>query len=207
MMRHKVEDFITKKIDTGLYPGSQVLVTRKGNVLTDLTMGNMVKNSSRSEDKVNSETLFNIESITKVMVTLPLVFKMIEEGMITLDDRLVKYIPEFGTDEIKKTVTIRNLLNFSGGIPLEDPAGCEQAAAEGNQDRSWELHYSQNLDSAPGTKILYSDVSCRILGKMMERVLGCTLEEAAKQWIFDPLDMKNTMFNPPMRELCRGWSL
>ncbi len=49
-----------------------------------------------------SDTLFNIESITKVMVTLPLTFKLVEDGVITLDDRLADYIPEFGTNESKK---------------------------------------------------------------------------------------------------------
>ena len=201
-MNNKVEDFIGKRIDAGLYPGAQLIVSQKGKTLADLSLGSMVKGSSAAADRVGKETLFNIESITKVMVTLPLIFKMVEEGMITLDDRLVKYIPEFGTSEEKKTVTIRNLLNFSGGIPLADPEGCEKAAAEGDLEKSWSLHYSQDLDSAPGTKILYSDVSCRILGRMMERILGSTLQDAAKQWIFDPLGMRNTMFNPPVRENC-----
>ena len=72
-------------------------------------------------------TLFNIESITKVMVTLPLVFKLVEEGRIRLDDKVINYIPEFGTNKEKSKVTIRNLLNFTGGISLDDPAGCEEA--------------------------------------------------------------------------------
>jgi CubicO group peptidase (beta-lactamase class C family) len=201
-MKDKVKDFITKKIEAGLYPGAQVIVTKKSETLLDLSLGSMVKGSVKPGDKVTGNTLFNIESITKVMVTLPLVFKLVEKGILNLDDRLVKYIPEFGTDIQKRNVTIRNLLNFSGGIPLEDPEGCEEAACNKDLNKAWDLHYSQELASPPGSNILYSDVSCRILGKMLERVLGDSLAVAAKEWIFDPLGMKNTMFNPPKRENC-----
>lgn len=201
-MKDKVRDFVNSKIEAGLFSGAQVLVCQKGEKLFDLSLGSMVKGSDLPQDKVSTETLFNIESITKVMVTLPLVFKLVEEGILTLDDRLIKYIPEFGTDENKKTVTIRNLLNFSGGIPLEDPEGCEEAARQKNLKKAWDLHYSQELSFPPGSKILYSDVSCRILGKMLERILDRSLASAAKEWIFDPLEMKNTMFTPPRREVC-----
>lgn len=201
-MNEKIYDFVSRKIEAGLYSGAQVMVCQKGEMLLDLSLGSMLKGSDLPQDRVSSETLFNIESITKVMVTLPLVFKLVEEGTITLDDRLVKYIPEFGTDENKKTVTIRNLLNFSGGIPLEDPEGSEKAACHKDLKKAWDLHYRQELSSLPGSKILYSDVSCRILGKMLERIMGRSLASAAKEWIFDPLGMKNTMFNPPKREVC-----
>lgn len=201
-MVKKINDFISKKIDAGLYPGAQVLVCKKGEALVNLSLGSMVKGSDFPEDRVTGDTLFNIESITKVMVTLPLVFKLIEEGIINLDDSAAKYLPEFGTNEDKKKVTIRNLLNFSGGIPLEDPEGCEKAASEKDLNKAWDLHYSQELASPPGTKILYSDVSCRILGKMLENILGRSLSDAAEELIFKPLGMKNTMFTPPKAEHC-----
>jgi len=151
---------------------------------------------------VNENTLFNIESITKVMVTLPLAFKLVEEGRIVLDDRVVNYIPEFATNKEKEKVTIRDLLNFTGGIPLDDPVGCEEAASKGDLKKAWDLHYTQELAYQPGTKVFYSDVSCRILGKLLERVMEKSLSLAAKEWIFDPLGMKNTMFNPQDKENC-----
>lgn len=201
-MEKKINDFIGKKIKEGLYPGAQVLVTQKGETILDLSLGSMIKGSALPGDKITGNTLFNIESITKVMVTLPLVFKLVEDGIINLDDHLVKYLPEFGTNDDKKKITIRNLLNFSGGIPLEDPEGCEKAASNKDLKKAWELHYSQELSSAPGTKILYSDVSCRVLGKMLEKVYGRSLSDAAEELIFNPLGMRNTMFNPQNKEDC-----
>lgn len=201
-MKKKVEEFIGKKIDKGLYPGCQVLISHQEDVVLNLSLGSKVKGSASQTDKVNENTLFNIESITKVMVTLPLTFKLVEEGRIALDDRVVNYIPEFRTNKEKEKVTIRDLLNFTGGIPLDDPVGCEEAASKGDLKNAWNLHYTQELAYQPETKIFYSDVSCRILGKLLERVMEKSLSLAAKEWIFDPLGMKNTMFNPQDKENC-----
>ena len=201
-MKKKVEEFVGKKIDKGIYPGCQVLIGRQGDVVLNLSFGSKAKGSASQADKVNENTLFNIESITKVIVTLPLTFKLVEEGRITLDDRVVNYIPEFGTNKEKEKVTIRDLLNFTGGIPLDDPIGCEEAASKGDLKKAWNLHYTQELAYQPGIKVFYSDVSCRILGKLLERVMEKSLSLAVKEWIFDPLGMKNTMFNPQDKENC-----
>jgi CubicO group peptidase (beta-lactamase class C family) len=201
-MEKKIEKFIRQNIDKGLYPGCQVLIGHQKDVVLNLSLGSMVKGSTSQIDKVNENTLFNIESITKVMVTLPLAFKLVEEGRIHLDDKVIDYIPEFGINQEKEKVTLRNLLNFTGGIPLDDPVGCEEAASKKDLKKAWNLHYSQELAYQPGTKVLYSDVSCRILGKLLEQVIEKPLSLAAKEWIFDPLGMKNTMFNPQNKNNC-----
>lgn len=202
MIKRKIGDFVSSNIERGFYPGSQVLIAQHGEVVVDLALGSMVRGSGSSSDRVREDTLFNLESITKVMVTLPLAFKLIEEGKLHLDDRVVDFIEEFGTNEDKKKVTVRNLLNFTGGIPLDDPEGSEEAALHGNLEEAWRIHYTQNLVSKPGSKVLYSDVSCRILGKLLEKVMGKSLGQAARELIFEPLEMKDTMFNPPDKRRC-----
>lgn len=132
-IKEKVESFISSNIDKGHYSGSQVLVSYKGEVLVNLSSGYMDSGSKDLTDKVTSDTLFNIESITKTMVTLPLAFKLIQDGDLNLENKVVDFIPEFGTSEDKKNITIRDMLNFTAGIPLEDPSGIEEAALEGDQ--------------------------------------------------------------------------
>lgn len=202
MMKEKVGSFINSNIQKGFYAGGQVLVAHRGEVLADLSCGYMVKGSDSTVERVTSDTLFNIESITKVMVTLPLAFKLIQDGRLCLENRVVDFIPEFGLNEEKKGVTIRDMLNFTAGIPLEDPHGCEKAAFEDDQELAWNMHYSQELATSPGNRVFYSDVSCRIFGKLLERVMGKDLASAAREWIFEPLGMKDTMFNPPAKNRC-----
>lgn len=201
-IKEKVESFISSNIEKGYYAGSQVLVSFRGEVLVDLSSGYMDNGSKNPAEIVTSDTIFNIESITKTMVTLPLAFKLIQDGSLNLENKVVDFIPEFGTNEDKKKVTVRDMLNFTAGIPLEDPSGSEKAAFEGNQKMAWDLHYSQELATQPGSRVFYSDVSCRIFGKLIERVMGKDLSSAAKEFIFEPLGMNNTMFNPECKNRC-----
>jgi CubicO group peptidase (beta-lactamase class C family) len=111
-------------------------------------------------------------------------------------------IPEFGEGEDKKKVTVRDMLNFTAGIPLENPQGSAEAAAAGEMDLVWDLHFRQPLATRPGIMVRYSDVSCRILGKLLERIMGMDLAEASHEYIFGPLGMEDTMFTPSCRERC-----
>ena len=201
-IEEKVNSFVTSNIEKGYYSGSQVLVSHKGEKLVDLNNGYMINNSNDPSEKVTTDTLFNIESITKVMAPLPLAFGLIQNGKLNLEDKVVDFLPEFGTSKDKKNVTIRDMLNFTAGISLADPPGTAKAALEGNQNRAWDLHYSVELEFEPGSKVFYSDVSCRIFGKLIERVLGKDLSSASQEMIFEPLGMEDTMFNPPDKGRC-----
>ena len=201
-LQNKVHDFVASRIAKGNYPGCQVLVARGEEILAEESLGSMIKGSDRPEDRVTENTLFNLESITKVMVTLPLAFKLLEEGRLCLDDRLTEYLPEFGTSEEKKKITLRDMLNFTAGISLMDSPGSEEAAATGDMERCWQCHYDQPLETSPGSRVFYSDVSCRLLGKALERILGMDLQEGARKYFFEPLGMKRTLYCPPNEEEC-----
>jgi len=201
-MEKKIKSFITSRIEKGYFSGSQVGVSYRGETICDLALGSRNFVPGENSGQVDGETMFNLESITKVMVTLPLAFWLIQEGRLNLEDRVVDYIPAFGTSEEKKKVTVRDMLNFTGGIPLEDPPGAEEAALKGDLDKAWELHFSQGLTCSPGSRVFYSDVSCRIFGRLLETILGTDLGTAAKDLFFEPLGMKNTTFKPVSSEKC-----
>lgn len=201
-LKEKIRTFISSRIDSHYYSAAQVLVAHKGKILVDFAMGYMDPASKLEEEKVSQDTLFNLESITKVMVTLPLAFYLMQEGNLCLEDKIVDYIPEFGTSDDKKKITVRDMLNFTAGIPLEDPDGAEKAALGGDIEKVWNLHFAQELSFKPVTKVLYSDVSCRIFGKVLEKIMNMNLAEASKELIFNPLGMVNTMFNPPSKKIC-----
>ncbi len=201
-MKRKVDSFISSKIDKGYYTGSQVLIAQKGDVLVDLCHGYMVDDTNDPSEEVKFDTFFNIESITKVMVTLPLAFRLIQDGKLSLENKVIDFIPEFGTNDLKKKITIFDMLNFTGGIPLDDPLGSLEAALDNNQEKVWDLHFFQELETKPGEKVFYSDVSCRIFGKILERIMDRNLDIASKELIFDPLGMHDTMFQPPDKKRC-----
>lgn len=186
--------FLLDKIEAGYFSSGHILAAQNGRILVDECAG------------ASPETRYNIESITKVMVTLPIAFKLIEQGRLRLDDAVAEYIPQFAAghpaESHRDAVTIRQLLNFTGGIPLEDPPGAAEAAAAGDLSGAWAAHYRQEPAFAPGSRVLYSDVSCRILGKVLETVAEMDLDTAARRWFFDPLGMNHTTFLPPDPAAC-----
>ncbi|HEX8788310.1 MAG TPA: serine hydrolase domain-containing protein [Telluria sp.] len=144
--------------------------------------------------KVTVHTVYDAASLTKVLATAPSVLMLAEQGKIDLDAKLAQYFPECA-GEGKATITIRNLLTHSSGLPSGLPAipswhGSPAAHA---------LACAQSVDHAPGTFFRYSDINFILLGQLVERVSGMPLNEFARIHIYAPLHMRDTGFLPLRR--------
>ena len=151
---------------------------------------------------VNVDTIYDAASLTKPVVTATLVALQVEAGRIGLDLPVARYIPEWNdgpNPEWRKTVTVRNLLTHSSGLPAHKEyfltlhSGREYIAAICREP----------LEYAPGTKMVYSDLGFILLGEILERATGKTVDQLAHDEIFTPLDMGSTTFNPPKKLLSR----
>ena len=138
--------------------------------------------------------------------------KLVEEGKITLDDPVSKYLPEFATLWVnqaesngvrtlvraKNVLKIRNVLNHTGGFPFELPNG----QAMGGWSRRMPLRSvaataaSQPILFEPGTEVKYSNVGIDIGAAVVEVVTGMRWECYLKKTVLDPLGMKSTGFWP-----------
>lgn len=213
----RIEELLHTKVDQGRYAGGQVLVAHHGRIRLNCWAGSarhprLIAQpagppEAGPEDAVGPHTRYNLESITKVVVTLPLAFVLMERGLIHLDDPLVRFVPEFGTSPAKGAVTLRHLLTFTAGIPGEDPRGAAAAVAAGDLAGAWQCHYDQELASPPGTRVLYSDPACRLLGRALERAAGLDLDQAAQAWLFEPLGLRETGFRPTDPAVCAATGL
>ncbi len=148
--------------------------------------------------------------------------KLVEEGKITLDDPVSKYLPEFKTLWIKDTekdgvktlkkaknvLTIRHVLNHTGGFPFEI------CAKQGNiKGGGWSggapLRQTAAIAAAcpilfePGTKAQYSNTGIDIGAAVVEVVTGMTWEEYLKKEVLLPLGMTETCFKPTDKQLTR----
>jgi SSS family transporter len=147
------------------------------------------------------DTIFDMASMTKVLVTATAVMQLYEQGRIGLDDPVVKYLPEFGVNgsavapNEKEHVTIRELLTHYSGLPpdvdLKDPWGL----AAPDKAEGLRRAMSTKLDSTPGTKFVYSDINFMVLGALVEKLSGETLDVYAQRHIFGPLGMTQTTFS------------
>jgi CubicO group peptidase (beta-lactamase class C family) len=143
---------------------------------------------------VDTATVFDAASLSKVLATAPSVLKLAEEGRIDLDAKLVSYFPECANGG-KDAITIRHLLTHSSGLPSGLPA---RPAWHGDA-AAHALACSQAVTHPPGTFFRYSDINYILLGQLVQKVSGMPLDEFARTRIFEPLKMLDTGYAPLRR--------
>ena len=150
----------------------------------------------------SADTAFGIGSITKVFVAV-ILLQLSEEGQMTLDDSLSDWLEPAQLAGIAnaQVATIRQLLSHYAGIPSwEDQPGWIHVARgkDSVADKIWrpdealEYIYGKPALALPDEKFYYSNSSFTLLGMLIERVTGSTLEDALNQQIFRPLSLKQT---------------
>jgi uncharacterized protein YbbC (DUF1343 family)/CubicO group peptidase (beta-lactamase class C family) len=171
-------------------PGAVVLVGRRDAVVYEEAFGHRA--TVPTVEPMTRDTLFDVASLTKVVATTTSVMILVEEGRVRLDESIARYIPEVGTLG-KERVSLRHLLTHTSGLrpglDLESPfSGAGEAIARIAHEVP---------DAPPGERFTYSDLNFVLLGEVVARVSGETLDRFAARRIFEPLGMRDTMFNPP----------
>ena len=108
-----IDSIVGYAISCGAMPGCQVLVAKDGDIVLDKAYGHI---SSAGSPKVERTTVYDLASVSKAIGTLPGIMKAYDNGLIALDDSIVKYIPEL-TDSAKRRITVRELLYHESGMP------------------------------------------------------------------------------------------
>src|SRR5690606_3696216 len=141
---------------------------------------------------VTKETLFAIASMTKP-VTAAAVMILQDDGKLSIDDPVSKYLPEFEKAQLKDgtpagPITLRQLMTHTAGL------GGSQSFSGSLEEATKEIA-SRKLDFAPGTKWQYSP-GLTVCGRVVEVVSGQPFAEFLRTRIFEPLEMTHTTFRP-----------
>ena len=136
------------------------------------------------------DTIFDLASLTKVIVTTTAIMQLAERGLIDLDKPVAAYWPAFAGGG-KGAITIRELLTHYSALPPDLPAGGWSGYGEAMAKIE-----SIAPVKTPG-KFVYSDIDFAALGEIVRRVSGLSLDAYARRHIFAPLGMRDTMFTPP----------
>ncbi|WNQ13353.1 serine hydrolase domain-containing protein [Paenibacillus aurantius] len=137
------------------------------------------------------ETIYDCASLTKVVVTLPLVLMLLEEGKLHLNEPVCRFLPEFGANG-KESVTVRQLLSHTSGLPAF-------FNLHGNgwpPERMWQEIAELRLEDVPGSRMVYSDIGFIVLGRLIAVLMKKPLDQAARERLFQPLGMTDTGFCP-----------
>ncbi|HWS99986.1 MAG TPA: serine hydrolase domain-containing protein [Pyrinomonadaceae bacterium] len=190
MREDSISTMLAAAIAAGDFPSAVYGVAERGSVRFADALGHAVKDSE--ERPATLDTIYDLASLTKPLVTALLCAQLVERGEAGLEDRAARYLPEFDTDD-KRVITLRQLLTHTAGLPGWRPL---YLLAGGDKGRVLQAIARGPLESAPGTHVVYSDLGYIALGLMLEKLHGLPLAEIARREIFEPLDLKRTFFNP-----------
>jgi uncharacterized protein YbbC (DUF1343 family)/CubicO group peptidase (beta-lactamase class C family) len=189
-----VDAAIEQAIQEAQVPGAVLIVGHHGQVIYRKAYGSRALEPRR--EAMTLDTVFDLASLTKVIATTTSVMQLVEQGKVRLNDPVAKYLPEFAQNG-KDDITVRQLLiHFSGLEPDLDL----KAVWEGKQT-AYGMAFADAPQEAPGSRFTYSDVNFIVLGALVERVSGETLDEYVQRHIFEPLKMTRTRYVPPAASL------
>jgi beta-N-acetylhexosaminidase len=191
-------DVIEKAIAEKAFPGATLAIGYKGNVSVH-AFGKLSYDAKAAA--TNSNTMYDIASLTKVVATTTLVAKLAEGDFavpLDLDAKIERYLPEWAggpNAEWRHKVTVRHLLTHTSGLP----AFKEYWRTSKSKAETLGRIFAEPLEYEPGTKEIYSDLGIILVAQIIERLTGRTLDDLAKSTIFSPLGMKDTMYRPPKK--------
>jgi len=173
---------------SGQLPGASLGIAHHGVALAPRHFGR--EGLEPDAAPVDARTLFLAASITKP-VTATAVMRLLEQGVIGLDDRVAEHIPEFGARG-KECVRVRHLLTHTSGLPDMLPENEDLRRRHAPLGAFIERICDLTLDFEPGTAIQYQSCGVAMLGEIVSRVTGTPLPEFVRREVFAPLGMNDT---------------
>ena len=138
------------------------------------------------------DTIFDMASLTKCLATAPAVMQLYQAGKLSPNDPVAKYLPAFAANG-KHDITLRDLLTHYSG-PSARP---RSARALARQARGLPPGFCLAPDRPPGEHFVYSDINFIVLGALVEKLSGLTLDEYTQKYVMAPMGLAHTRFLPP----------
>jgi CubicO group peptidase (beta-lactamase class C family) len=198
-------------VKSGKIPGAVLLIAKGGQVVDLTTVGT---EGPGDADPTSAETIFRIYSMSKPIVSIA-AMQLVEEGKLALEDPISNYIPEFANPKVlgkdgkttrpaTREITVRDLLSHESGLiygvfaTSDDPLGKLYMAAGDTRFDFTALDLAKSIAALPlafdpGTAWNYSR-STDVLGAVLEKASGKTLDVLLNERIFTPLGMNDTHF-------------
>ena len=185
------ESILNSAVQDHLIPGAVLIVGHHGKVVYRRCYGS--RSLEPVQERMTLDTVFDMASLTKPLMTATAVMQLYEQGKLSPNDPVSKYVPDFAANG-KQDITIRQLLTHYSGLPpdisLADPW-------EGKQE-AYTRAFAVKPIHPPGVQFVYSDVNFIVLGALVEKISGLTLDEYAQRFIIAPLSLKHTRYLPPV---------
>jgi CubicO group peptidase (beta-lactamase class C family) len=206
----EIDSIVQRAVQQRTVPGVVVAIANKDRILYYKSFGLM---DVAREKPMTNDTIFRIASMTKP-VTSAAIMMLVEQGKLKLDDPVSKYLPTFKDREVISTfnaadaqyttkkatqeVLIRHLLTNTSGLayPFSNDTSNRLQQKTGKPPEELPLLYE------PGTRWTYSS-STKVLGYVVEKITGTTLDKFDEEKIFRPLQLQDTFYTVPPAKMNR----
>ncbi len=190
----RIDMVFERAISAGQIPGGVVAIGWNGRVVFERCYGQRA--TVPVPEAATVETIYDLASLTKVVATTTAIMKLVERGQISLYDRVSAHVHGWNDDaESEEVATLRMLLTHTSGLaPFEKYY--ETMAPEGAMDAIIRDIAKMPLQARPGERFIYSDLGFILLGEIVRKVSGKSLDVFCRDEIFVPLGMLETTFNP-----------
>lgn len=215
-MKNSISEFLQSRIEAKDFPSAVYLVAEKGEIVFQEAMGDAVVDPRKLLNTAyvpeilpaTLETIYDLASLTKVLVTGLLCAKAIETGEMVLSDRIEKFLPDYDGED-KREITIENLLTHTSGFPAWLPFYLfyDLQDLEGSFNYNTNFEARRNLvrqkisetplENAINSKVVYSDLNFITLGFILEKIYSQDLKSLAQTSIFHRLKLTDTRFQTP----------
>lgn len=189
-MKRVLDAILEDGLREGCYPGAVAACGCGDRIFAISHTGKISENGP----DVNADTRYDIASLTKIVGPTMVALRAIEDGKLTLWDRLDLFFPD--CPEEKAGITILQLMNHTAGFA---PVYWLSEEADSPADVLRVL-LEHPLDTLPGAEIHYSCMGYITLGKVLEKIYGKSLDILVRELVFEPLGMEHTGYCPENKD-------
>lgn len=204
-----IDEFILDEIQQG-FPGAALIIIRNGQILKQTVYGYKLKYNESGTiidqpQLLTLDTMFDLASLTKMYATNYALMILVEQGKLNVDDPINKYLPEYigcnPENECRETRLVKDLLIHIAGyaptIEFYNPEKVSPDLYSQDKKKTEEIITTKlGFERARGQLPVYSDIDYMLLGFIVERISGLSLDEYVKTNIYQPLGLTHTLFNP-----------
>lgn len=196
LLSNRIDSVVQRAIQDGEIPGAVVLVAKDGKILHRNAYGyaqlyDYGMRKLAQPEPMTPEHLFDLASMTKVLATTMGMMVLVDRGAVKLNDPVFRYLPEFRGPS-KDSITVRHLLTHSSGLYQWQPLYLYAST----KTEVFKQICAMPLQYPVGAARRYSDLGFMLLGYIIEKTSGMTLDEFVKREIYRPLNLRSTSYTP-----------
>ncbi len=185
-----IDRIMAAALEAHKVPGAVIVIGHDGKVVFEKAYGERSLEPMRAP--MTEGTIFDMASMTKVMATTTAAMELYQQGRFRLNDPVARYLPAFAANG-KRDITIRQVMTHYSGLPPD----LDLKQTWSGKQTGYDMAFAIKPDHPPGTRFHYSDINFIVMGALVEKLSGMTLDAYTAKYVFAPMGMDHTRFLPP----------